>query len=206
MSMTFEQARTNATNLMHELIQAVNNEKPISVINNKRGRYIAALQSTIKAARNEGVPCARYEQILHAQLQEHINNLKSERRANKTNNYSVIKELSLGVRELVNSVKQYANATDATQKTQASTNITNAIGTNLKNIIKAPIAVTAKLMSTRLAATIMLAPISLGMGILHAAWTAMDSSPSPYDGSKIMNQSAGLQRFMSNIKKGIERI
>jgi hypothetical protein len=84
--------------------------------------------------------------------------------------------------------------------------ILNSIGKNLKNTLKAPLVITSKILSTSLAATIIFAPISIGAGILHAAWTCLDSNPSPYDNKSIKKMSKGFQNAFKKLTTQAKRI
>jgi hypothetical protein len=203
--MPFKQAEAAMLKRRQELIDAINNGEEVSVINHARGRYIASLQTTVKAAENEGRYFSNYHYVLQTQLELQESAIHRAQRVNKKN-YSYVKEASLGVQELVNAVKQRKYAKNNLEEQEANEKILNAVAKNVKNVVKGPVVLTTKILSTSVAATVMLAPVALGMGILHAAWTAMDSSPSPYDGQSVMKHSKGLQQFMNRIHKGVQKI
>jgi hypothetical protein len=98
------------------------------------------------------------------------------------------------------------NARTDDEKKEAGKDVLEKVGLNLKNIVKAPIALTAKILSSPIVATVLFAPISLGMGILHAAWTCMDSKPSPYDNSKVDKLSQGFTNAMQKLSTKVQRI
>jgi hypothetical protein len=164
------------------------------------------LQAQLRAANRSGMPTAGITSELNRQLQEQKRIIKVAIGENKAGrNYSIIKEMSLGVKDLVTSIKQVKNTTGSAKKT-ATKNMINSIGLNLKNTVKAPITITTRILKSTIVATVLFAPISLGMGILHAAWTCLDSSPSPYDNSGVEKMSRGFQSAMNKLNSKIERI
>ena len=205
MPMTYAQAESVALRRRRELIDAINSGDTISKINYARGRYIASLQSVIRAADREGVPHTSYSYVLNTQLRIHASNLQRAIDNNKNNNYSMIKEMGLGMRKLVNSVRMYQNANSPTDKRAAGSRVVKSVAENVKNVVKAPVVVATKILSSSLAASVMLAPIALGMGILNAAWNAIDPSPSPYE-DKVMQHSPALKNFMTKIHKTVQKI
>ena len=76
---------------------------------------------------------------------EELNQLDLDnRRGQNGQKYSVVRELSTGMRMLMNSIKQRTNATTSAEKAAANKEIEKSIERNLKNIVKAPIALTTK--------------------------------------------------------------
>ena len=65
---------------------------------------------------------------------------------------------------------------------------------------------TTKLLKSSIVATVLFAPISLGMGILHAAWECMDDKKSPYEGKTVKKMSAGFTNVMGKLSSKVQRI
>lgn len=205
-TITLAEARKIVVRTRNNLKNAEKNNDPIEIINNLRGKYIAALQVVIKSAIAEGAPYDYYEDLLNKEFELHAQNLRNERFDNKRNDYRIIKEFDLGFQELVNSFKGVKYATTESEMEANDRRIIMAVGSNLKHIVKAPMVLATRLISTRLAAHVMLAPINIGMGIFYAAWTCLDSKAPPYDGTKIYKFSEKLQNFMVGLKKSVERM
>ena len=91
------------------------------------------------------------------------------------------------------------HATTQDEKKDANKAILSSVGKNLKNVVKAPIALTTRILKSSIVATVLFAPISLGLGILHAAWECMDSKKSPYEGKTATKLSQGFVKVMSKI-------
>lgn len=205
--MTYAQALTNAADKRKELNAVLGrSDATTAEIIRARGRYIAALQAQIKASKAGGYSFTAAEAELKRQLLLHRNVLRQANKENKKGNYSMIKEFGLGFKSLVNSIKYASKASTKAEKKQATKDVLHSLGTNVKNIVKAPITITTKLLSTGLVATVLFAPISLGMGILHAAWTCLDSSPSPYEDTGVQKMSAGFQKAMAKLNSKVKGI
>lgn len=171
------------------------------------GRYVASLQALKRAALREGKLTDDIEDELKEALEYHSEELKQLDLGNrKSKKYSIVRELSTGMRLLLNSIKQRANATTKTEKADANKEIGKSIERNLKNIVKAPIALTTKVLKQGIVATVLFAPVSLGMGILHAAWECMDKKKSPYEGKTATKLSQGFVKVMSKINTNVQKI
>ena len=174
------------------------------------GRYVASLQALKRAALREGKSTDDIEDQLKEALEYHSEELKQldldNRRGRNGQKYSIVRELSTGMRMLMNSIKQRTNATTSEEKSDANKEIGKSIERNLKNIIKAPIALTTKVLKQGIVATVLFAPVSLFMGVLHAAWECMDSKKSPYEGKTATKLSQGFVKVMSKINTKVQKI
>jgi hypothetical protein len=174
------------------------------------GRYVASLQALKRAAIREGRPTDHIDDELKDALDYHREELHQldldNRRGQNGQKYSVVRELSTGMRMLMNSIKQKANATTSAEKAAANKEIEKSIERNLKNIVKAPIALTTKVLKQGVVATVLFAPVSLFMGILHVAWECMDSKKSPYEGKFAAKLSQGFADVMSKINTKVQKI
>ena len=206
--MTYTDAVTNYNKRLAEYNAAISAKEPQKHITRLSGRMIASLQAVKRAAINEGNPnISAIETRLVAALNTHRGYLKAMDLENRKNgNYSIVKELSIGVRDLVNSVKMRTNAMTPGEKKAANKAIINSTGKNLKNVVKAPIALTTKILKSSIVATVLFAPVSLGLGILHAAWEAMDSRKSPYEGKFVKKMSTGFTNIMDKVNSKVQSI
>ena len=206
--MTYTEAVTNYNERLAEYNAAISANEPQKNITRLSGRMVASLQAVKRAAINEGNPnISAIETHLKGALNAHKGHLKAMDIQNKRGgNYSIIRELSVGARDLVNSVKMRTNAATPGEKKAANKAILDSTGKNLKNVVKAPIALTTKILKSSIVATVLFAPISLGLGILHAAWEAMDSRKSPYEGKFVKKMSAGFTNVMDKVNSKVQSI
>lgn len=206
--MTYAEAVNNYNACNDEYEQAVANGRPLKEILRLSGRRIASLQVVEKISRKEsrsdyGVVEAKLRDAL-VKHKKHLSDMDIKNREGES--YSIITELSVGAKSLVNAVKMRKYAYTQEQEKTANKDILSGVGKNLKNIVKAPIALTTKILKTSLTATILLAPVSLGLGILHAAWECMDSKKSPYEGKTVAKMSSGLTKVMGRLHGKVQRI
>lgn len=206
--MTYAEAVANYNKRLAEYNAAVAAKEPLKDITRLSGRLVASLEATKRAAIREGNPnITAVEARLNSALVTHKGHLRNMDIQNRNGpGYSIVKELGLGVRNLVNSVKMRTNAATPGQKKTANRAIADSVGQNLKNVVKAPIALTTKLLRSSIVATVLFAPISLGMGILHAAWECMDDKKSPYEGKTVKKMSAGFTNVMGKLSSKVQRI
>ena len=205
--MTYAQAifKYNQIKAQYDVAVAAGEEQ--KVITRLSGRVVASLEAAKRAAIRESNPAlGTINTRLKTALATHKGHIQKMDIQNRSGGYSIVKELSLGVKDLVNSIKMRGAATNTTEKKQANDAIKKSVGKNLKNVIKAPIALTTKILKSSIVATVLFAPISLGMGILHAAWTCMDDTKSPYEGKTVAKMSSGFTSFMSKLNSKVQSI
>ena len=172
-----------------------------------RGRYIMALQTQLRVAKKEGRPVGSLPGLINNQIQQQKRSLKNANMQNRrSNNYSMITEISLGLQSLANSVKGLAHARNSAERKQAGKDLLNSIGLNLKNALKAPVVMASRILSTSLVAKVIFAPVSIGMGILHAAWTCMDSNPPPFNNNGVSKMSEGFQKIATKANGLFQRM
>ena len=174
------------------------------------GRLVASLQALRKVAIKNDLDITEINTNLNAALDTHKGNLTllddENRNSKNGQKYSIITELSTGFKTLINSIGKKEIAQTDEEKKAANKDILNSVGQNLKNIVKAPIALTTKILRTGIVGQVLLAPISLGLGILHAAWECMDSNKSPYEGKTVQAMSKGFTQVMTSLDKTVQRI
>jgi hypothetical protein len=205
--MTYAQAIFKYNQIKAQYDAAVAAGEEQKVITRLSGRVVASLEAAKRAAIRESNPAlGAINTRLKAALATHKGHIQKMDIQNRSGGYSIVKELSLGVKDLINSIKMRGAATNATEKKQANDAIKKSVGKNLKNVIKAPIALTTKILKSSIVATVLFAPISLGMGILHAAWTCMDDTKSPYEGKTVAKMSSGFTSFMSKLNSKVQSI
>ena len=206
--MTYAEAIANYNLRLAEYNAAVAANEPLKNVTRLSGRVVASLEAAKRAAIKEGNSnVSIIESRLMNSLQNHKKHLKNMDIQNRKGpGYSIVSELGLGVKSLVNSVKMRANATTPGQKKASNKAIADSVGQNLKNVVKAPIALTTKVLKSSIAATVLFAPISLGMGILHAAWECMDDKKSPYEGKTVKKMSTGFTNVMSKLNSKVQSI
>lgn len=206
--MTYTEAVSNYNKRLAEYNAAISAKEPQKNITRLSGRMIASLQALKRAAINEGNPnISTIEARLKGALNTHKGHLRAMDIQNRHGgNYSIIRELSIGVRDLVNSVNMRVNAASPGEKKAANKAIIDSTGKNLKNVVKAPIALTTKILKSSIVATVLFAPISLGFGILHAAWECMDKDKSPYEGKTVKKMSAGFTNIMDKVNSKVQSI
>lgn len=206
MQMSYLEAQTNMFEKQRELNTYIAIGANYSEIIASRGRYIASLQVLKKSAINEGINTTLIQNELDIQIKEHSRILKAYSRANKKGDYSLVKDVSIGVKSLINSVNQAKNARDDDDKKEAGKEIAKNVGLNIKNTVKAPVVLTTRILSSSIVATVLLAPVSIALGILHAAWTCIDSSPSPYEGKGAVKLSQGFNNVMKKLNSKVQKI
>ena len=205
--MTYAQAIFKYNQIKAQYDAAVAAGEEQKVITRLSGRVVASLEAAKRAAIRESNPAlGAINTRLKAALATHKGHIQKMDIKNRSGGYSIVRELSLGVKDLINSIKMRGAATNATEKKQANDAIKKSVGKNLKNVIKAPIALTTKILKSSIVATVLFAPISLGMGILHAAWTCMDDTKSPYEGKTVAKMSSGFTSFMSKLNSKVQSI
>lgn len=205
--MTYTEAIANYYEKLNDYNNAVASKEPQKKITRYSGRLIAALEVATKAAKKEGhTSLPRLEAELKNALKRHKDFISKMDLNNRTGKYSIVKELGLGLRGLVNSVKMRVHATTQDEKKDANKAILSSVGKNLKNVVKAPIALTTRILKSSIVATVLFAPISLGLGILHAAWECMDSSKSPYEGKTVAKMSGGFMDMMTKLNSKVQKI
>ena len=205
--MTYAQAifKYNQCKAQYDAAVAAGEEQ--KVITRLSGRLVASLEAAKRAAINESNPAiGAVNTRLKAALTAHKGHIQKMDIQNRQGGYSIVKELSLGMRDLVTSIKMRAAATTTSEKKAANDAIKKSVGKNIKNVVKAPIALTTKILKSSIVATVLFAPISLGMGILHAAWTCMDENKSPYEGKTVAKMSSGFTSFMSKLNSKVQSI
>lgn len=220
MIFTYSDAYNNAQRKRIDLDALINSGGAYSKFVNIRGRYIASLQVLLKHAIKEGKPASTIASIkreLQNQLLEHKKMLNSSEMANKrggyTKNgkYSMIKELSLGMKSLMNSIKLAKMATTDKEKSDARKQIAKDIGKNFKNLVKAPLVMTTKILSSGITAAVIFTPISIGLSMFQyisqgiSAGFGLSENPTPrFDNSNVTRMSNGFRNFMSRLNTGIK--
>ena len=120
--------------------------------------------------------------------------------------YCIVEKLPDAKFNFFNSINKRTIASTDDQKKQANQDVLNSIGQNLKNIVKAPLALTTRVLKTGIVGTVLFAPVSLGLGILHAAWECMDTKKSPYEGKTAKTLSQGFTKVMTSLNNKVQRI
>lgn len=161
-----------------------------------RGRYLGALQSVIKSCKREGKDYSKYIPILKQELADQKKQLATASRSGFMGKYSIVKELSYGLKLITNSIKARKYATTEEEKQKTKKDILRSLGRGAFNTLKGAVIVVGTVAGF-LGITTIVSGASLAFGAMQFVWNAK----SKHDNKPISNMSNGLKNIVKGLGK-----
>ncbi len=200
--MTYSEAENNSTEALENFNDAISSGSKDKEILYLHGKYIKALKEQLKIAIENclAADVSNISALVFEELQKHRELIERMNIKNKAGNYSMIKEMRLGLAALTTAVKIANRATTSDDKKKSAKHLAKVIGRNVKNLVKIPLVLGTRILSTKIVSKILFLPLKVVGFLVHTSWNVFETKPSNYDDRPIVKMSDVFNTLMTNLK------